>query len=170
MRLVERLLDQLNRAWGGDAWHGPPLRTLLDGVSERQSAERPLSGVHTIGEIVMHVTVWIDVVTRRLHGEAFEPASAAEDWPPCEKLSAALTRLEDAHSRLLDTVARMSADALDNPVPGKPYTAYVMLEGIIQHNLYHAGQIALLKKTLAGWPPTSPPTGEQRPSVTSSFS
>jgi uncharacterized damage-inducible protein DinB len=150
MRLVERLIDQLNRAWGGEAWHGPPLRPLLDGISEEQSAERPLARAHTIGEIVMHLAVWIDVVTRRLRGEAFEPASAAEDWPPCSQLSAALVLLEAAHSRLLDTLVRMSPEALDEAVPGKPYTAYVMLEGIIQHNLYHAGQIALLKKSLAG--------------------
>jgi uncharacterized damage-inducible protein DinB len=150
MRLVERLIDQLNRAWGGEAWHGPPLRPLLDGISEEQSAARPLAGAHTIGEIVMHLAIWIDVVTRRLHGEAFEPASAAEDWPPCRRLSAAIEQLEAAHSRLLDTLVRMSPEALDEAVPGKPYTAYVMLEGIIQHNLYHAGQIALLKKSLAG--------------------
>jgi uncharacterized damage-inducible protein DinB len=149
MRLTERLIDQLNRAWGGDAWHGPPLRPLLDGVSEQQSSLRALAGVHTIAEIVTHVTVWMDVVSRRLHGEAFEPASAAEDWPPCTLWSAAVAELERAHSRLLDTLARMSPEALDAPVPGKPYTAYVMLEGVIQHNLYHAGQIALLKKAIA---------------------
>jgi len=156
MRLVERLIDQLNRAWGGDAWHGPPLRSLLEGVSEAESRQRPLAGVHTIGEIAMHVRVWIDVVTRRLHGEAYEPTSAAEDWPPCQRLNGALEELDAAHSRLLDTVARMSPEALDDPVPGKPYTTWVMLEGVIQHNLYHAGQIALLKKSLAGSPPADP--------------
>jgi uncharacterized damage-inducible protein DinB len=156
MRLVERLIDQLNRAWGGDAWHGPPLRTLLDGIGERESSERPLAGTHTIGEIVTHVAVWIDVVTRRLQGEAYEPASAAEDWPPSDQFTLAIARLEAAHSRLLDTVARMSPEALDEPVPGKPYTAYVMLEGIIQHNLYHAGQIAILKRSLASSAPATP--------------
>jgi uncharacterized damage-inducible protein DinB len=152
MRLVERLIDQINRAWGGDAWHGPPLRPLLDGVSELESKQRPLPGVHTIGEIAMHVAVWIDVVTRRLHGEAFEPASAAEDWPAPKSLDSAIAALEAAHSGLLDAVARMSSAALDEPAPGKPYTVYVMLEGIIQHNLYHAGQIALLKKALTTAP------------------
>ena len=145
--MIERLIDQLNRAWGGDAWHGPPLRPLLDGISETESRERPLASAHTIAEITAHLTVWIDVVTRRLHGEVVVP-SAEEDWPRCARFSAAIAELEAAHGRLLDTLARMSPESLDDPVPGERYTAYVMLEGIIQHNLYHAGQIALLKKSL----------------------
>ena len=68
MRTTELLLDELNRVFGGNAWHGPALRNLLDGVSEKQAVARPLPNAHSILELVVHVGTWMDVVARRLAG------------------------------------------------------------------------------------------------------
>ena len=82
-------------------------------------------------------------------GTAKEPA-AEEDWRDVTPLpwADAVAALETAESRLADAVARLSVDDLDRIVAGRDYTTYVMLHGVIQHNLYHAGQIAILKKQL----------------------
>ena len=72
MRAIERILEQLNRAWEGEAWHGPALRTLLDGIGEDQSRARPIAGVHSILEIVVHCGTWMDVVSHRLAGNPRE--------------------------------------------------------------------------------------------------
>ena len=109
MRPTERLLDQLNRAFGGEAWHGPALRNLLDGVTDEQAKARPIRGAHSILELVVHVGTWNDVVGRRVGGTVVE-GSSVEDWADVSKISwkDAIERLDRAQSRLADAVARLS--------------------------------------------------------------
>ena len=143
MRPTERLLDQLNRAFGGEAWYGPALRNLLDGVSEEQAREHPIAGAHSILELVVHVRTWMDVVARRVATSEQVLTSSVEDWSDLTGTSWAetLVELENAESRLCDAVARLKDERLDE--------MYEQVIGVLQHNVYHAGQIALIKKALA---------------------
>ena len=144
----KRIADQLHRAYQGGAWHGPALRELLRGVTAKQAAARPLRGAHSIWELALHITAWKKAVRRRLLGEAIE-LSPRQDWPPVDKTAAwrkTLKALETAHRELKKTVARLPESRLKEVVPGRKHTVYVMLHGLVQHDLYHAGQIALLKK------------------------
>ena len=147
MREIERILDQLNRAWGGPSWTGVEIQPLLDGLTDEQSRAQTLPNAHSIIELVAHMRAWMDVVSGRLRGKPKEP-TAEEDWEDVTRLSwpAAIRQLENAESRLCDAVARLSTDDLDNIAIGTKDTVYVILHGVIQHNLYHAGQIAILKK------------------------
>jgi uncharacterized damage-inducible protein DinB len=147
MRPIERLLDQHNRAYGGEAWHGPALRQLLEDVTEEQARAHPVDGLHSIAEVVAHIRATMDMVSERLAGTPRE-LTTAEDWSDVTRTSwpAALEELDNAASRVSDAVARLTPEDLDQLVVGKDYTVYVMVHGVIQHNLYHAGQIALLKK------------------------
>lgn len=147
MRPTERLLDQLNRAYGGEAWHGPALRNLLDGVTESQAKARPIRDVHSILELVVHVGTWIDVVARRVGGQVVD-SNSVPDWADVTKTTwkGAVEALERAQSRLADAVARLSTEDLDKPVPGEKRSIYSEIMGALQHNVYHAGQIAILKK------------------------
>ncbi len=147
MRAIERLLDQLNRAYGGEAWHGPALRQLLEDVTEEEAKAHPIAGAHSVLELVVHVRATMDMVSERLAGTPRE-LTTEEDWPDVTRTSwaAALEELDNAESRVSDAVARLTPEDLDRIVVGKDYTTYVMVHGVIQHNLYHAGQIALLRK------------------------
>ena len=149
MRAIERILDQLNRAWGGPSWTGVDIRPLLDDVTDAQARAHPLPNVHSIIELACHMTATMDLVTYRLAGNPKELTSE-EDWRDVTQLgwAAAVEEMENAESRLSDAVARLSVDDLDRIVAGRDYTTYVMVHGVIQHNLYHAGQIAILKKAL----------------------
>ena len=154
MKETERIRDQMRRAFQGEAWHGPSLRELLDGVSARQAAQRPLGAAHTIWELVLHIAVWEDVVRRRLGGEQISELAADRDWPQLHDRGEAswretLEALERGHQRLLAAVEGLTDQRLTETVRGESYSAYAMLHGLIQHDLYHAGQIALLKKALA---------------------
>jgi uncharacterized damage-inducible protein DinB len=154
---VERIRDQLHRAFRGDAWHGPAVRELLQGVTAAQAAARPLPRAHTIWEIVLHVAAWASIVRRRIEGEEGITITPEVDWPPVVATDEgawreALGRLEAAHADLERTVGGLGDDALDRKAAGSPSTAYVLLHGVAQHDLYHAGQIALLKKTLGARP------------------
>jgi uncharacterized damage-inducible protein DinB len=150
MNECQRIADQLRRAMEGDAWHGPALRELLQSVSSEMAAGLPIRGLHSIWEIVLHIAAWTEAVRRRLHGD---PArlTPEEDWPavssPTEQSwKAALDRLAQAQQSLVDEVASLSPERLDEPIVPGMSSVYVTLHGVVQHHLYHAGQIALLKK------------------------
>jgi len=150
MTEIQRIADQLRRAYEGEAWHGPSLRELLSSVTAEQAARRPLPQAHTIWELVLHIAAWESIVRRRLGGEAVE-ATPEQDWPPVRDTSDAawkktLEELARSHLALRESVAALSDDQLRQKVAGQNYSIYGMLHGLIQHDLYHAGQIALLKK------------------------
>jgi uncharacterized damage-inducible protein DinB len=151
MSEVERIADQLRRAHEGKAWHGLALDELLEGVSAPAALARPIGGAHNIWEIVLHIGVWESVVRRRLSGEVVTDLPPEQDWPPVRDASGeawkeALTEFQRGHEQLQQAVARLADRQLGEPVPGTGYSVYFMLHGAIQHALYHAGQIALLKK------------------------
>ncbi len=148
---VARIADQLRRSFEGEAWHGPALMEVLEGVTARQAAARPMAGAHSIWELVLHLEAWTGVEIERLAGKPVEEPEAG-DWPAVKDTSAAawreaLRRLEAAHRKLLAAVERMPESRLEEMAPGRDHTIYFMLHGQAQHTAYHAGQIAVLKKS-----------------------
>ena len=148
---IERIVDQLQRAFNGRAWHGPSVMALLSDVDADQAAARPLKERHTIWELVPHINAWRDKVRRVLGGEEMESLPEEEDWPPVDDASEeawgeAVEELKRAHDELLEAVSGFCESRLDETVPGASYSFYNMLHGLVQHDLYHAGQIAILKK------------------------
>ena len=147
---LKRIADLLDRAGHGDAWHGPSVDATLAGVTAAQAAARPLADGHTIWELTLHIAVWERVVTRRFAGEELEP-TGAEDWPPVKATTEdawrrAVADLRKARGELRAAMLAFDGRRLDDTVQGKNYSFYVMAHGVVQHDLYHAGQIALLKK------------------------
>jgi len=150
---ASRIADQLRRAFDGSAWHGPALLELLEDVDAATAAAKPLPKVHTIWELVLHVAVWDAAALQRLGGEKCQPTGVA-NFPlvsvptePAWRKTVAETKR--THDRLVKTVAALPDSRLGDRVPGKRYDFYHMLHGIVQHELYHAGQIAILKKAQA---------------------
>jgi hypothetical protein len=146
----ERLADQLKRALNGDAWHGPSWRETLQGIAREAALHRPIPEGHTIAEVVLHATTWHDVVRRRLHGESPE-ISDAEDWPAAAfadeaAWSAAVGRLFETGNALVATVGQFPSEKLHEKRPGVDGVWFELILGELQHVLYHAGQVALLKK------------------------
>jgi uncharacterized damage-inducible protein DinB len=157
MSEIERIIDQLGREHEGDPWHGSPLSETLKGISAADASRRPIAGAHTIWELVLHMTGWKDEVRKRLSGApAAEPADG--DWPDAgeptpDRWRAALDGLETAHRNLVDAVRRLPEAKLHEPTNdprdralGAGVSHYVLLHGIVQHDVYHAGQIAILRK------------------------
>jgi len=153
MSEIERILDQMDRAFSGDAWHGPSLMSLLDGISAEDASKHTVRGAHSIWELVHHLGAWNTIVGRRLQGEDVE-ITTERDWPPVWEVNEsgwrrALDQLAESHARLRKVTQGMSEQRLQQKAAGPDYTCYVVLHGVVQHNLYHAGQIAILKKALA---------------------
>jgi uncharacterized damage-inducible protein DinB len=149
MNEINRIADQLRRSLEGEAWHGPALLEVL-GVNAKQAASRLLAGAHSIWEIVLHIVGSEILVCERLEGKP-KTLSPGEDWPPVTETSdeawrRTLEMLTDAHEKLQQLMLTASEDSLDQPIVEGASSTYITLHGIVQHNIYHAGQIALLKK------------------------
>lgn len=149
-----RLDDQLRRILEGEAWHGPSVLESLAGVSASHAASHPIAGGHSIWELVLHLATDHALVLRRIAGDG-SPLTAEASWPPCpapteqnwQRAREELTRL---NAELRQAVRDFPAERLDQLlVPESPYTAYTQFIGVTQHQAYHAGQIALLKRALA---------------------
>ncbi len=153
MSEIERINDQLKRAFRGEAWHGPSVMELLENVTAEQAAAHPIAGAHSIWEIVLHVRTWERIALRRIEEWTPIEATSEEDWPPVKETTEhawknAVNSLMLNHEALASSVASLDDARLSETVPGTQYSVYFLLHGVIQHDLYHAGQIALLKKDL----------------------
>jgi uncharacterized damage-inducible protein DinB len=151
MTETHRINGQLKRAYEGEAWHGPSLRELLDGVTAEQAAAKPIPNAHSIWELVNHIIAWEQIVRRRLEGEALVEVPDEMNFPPVNDASeaawqATLQSLAASNRSLRESIKRIDDAKLEETAPGTNYSNYFMLHGAIQHDLYHAGQIALLKK------------------------
>jgi len=156
---IVRIIDQLEREHSGDPWHGSPLSQILDGVSPTAASARPVPGAHSIWELVLHMAAWKNEVRHRLAGSpAAEPPEG--DWPAVGEVNEvawmqARERLDLAHRLLVSAIrefpeARLyeaTNDHRDRAL-GIGVTYYELLHGLVQHDVYHAGQIAVLKKGL----------------------
>jgi uncharacterized damage-inducible protein DinB len=153
MSETARLADQIRRAFKGDAWHGDSVLQLLADVDGKTAAARPIKTAHTIWELVLHIAAWDDAVRRRAGGTRVS-LSDQQNFPPVVETSEAawrksLEHLKHTHDALVKTVAGFPDSRLGERVPGKKatyHTYFYMFSGIVQHELYHAGQIALLSK------------------------
>src|SRR5271166_5248761 len=147
----ERILAQYDRVMNGDAaWHGYPIWQILEGISAKAAAHRPLADVHTIWEIVLHMIFWEGVAARRLAGQraGLDEALNFPAMPPATEANwhKTLEQFRASNQELRESLAKLDPARLDDLTAAGKRTFYDEAHGVIQHNVYHAGQIALLKK------------------------
>jgi len=147
------LLVLVDSAYDRVSWHGPNLRGSLRGVSLDAAAWRPQPGAHNVWELLVHAAYWKYVAWRRLTGAARGsfPLDGSNFFArPVEATAAAwradLRLLDAMHRELRAAVAAIPSRALDTPLPGSRVTRLRLVTGVAAHDIYHAGQIQLLKK------------------------
>lgn len=145
-----RISRQLKRGFEGNAWHGPAVMELLADVTAAQANARPIREAHTIWELVNHIRSVALQVQRRITGTPPTGAPEEADFPEVTDPSdAAWKRSVDAlaatHRELRALVEALPDSRLSEKMEGGA-TLYSNLHGLVQHDLYHAGQIAILKK------------------------
>ena len=150
---VRILLDLLDEAFAKKSWHGTNLRGSIRGLSPAVAAWRPAPGRHSIQELVVHAAYWKYAVWRRLVGEkrgsfSLEGSnwfSRSDHFDP-KGWAADVALLTAEHARLRDAVARLTPADLQRVPKGASFTVAGLVRGAAAHDLYHAGQIQLLKK------------------------
>ena len=152
---VQQLLEIIARAYDRHSWHGTNLRGSIRGLDPATAARRPGPGRHNVWELVVHAAYWKYVAWRRLTGEKrgsfpldgsnwFVRPLRSQDAAAVWKQDLAL--LADMHRRLRDTIAAMPGDALDKKAAGSSVTNFQLIAGVAAHDLYHAGQIQIIKR------------------------
>ena len=147
---ANRIQEQLERSFAGGAWHGPAVLESLSDVDAAKAAARPIADAHSIWELALHIAAWNKAGVRRLNGDRAD-LTDEENFPPVTDTSEAAWRqtiesLKGAHRELHAAIGSVDDARLDEPIIVEMSSVYRTLHGIIQHNVYHAGQIALLKK------------------------
>lgn len=144
---INRIISTLRKTFEKNAWHGPAVKEVLQDITT-ETATRKLPNVHSIVELVAHMTAWRIFVIQKLQGNETYKVTDEMNFPHGNEWTAVLQQLDASQHDLLKTIETFPADTLKELVPHgeHKYTFYTLLHGIIHHDLYHIGQIALLKK------------------------
>ncbi len=150
MSEITRILNHYDGVLNGSPWHGNPIWQILDGISPETAAARPPNGSHTIWEIVMHMTFWEGVGSERLAGQRAGlvdelnfpamPAPSDKNWQQT------LDQFRASNQQFRAALAQLDPARLDDLTAAGKRTYYNEAHGVIEHDIYHAGQIALFRK------------------------
>ena len=153
MKTGEKLTHQLQEVLSGEPWYGPSIYDILAHVTFESAYERPLPAAHTVTEIILHMLSWTEEVMDRLNGMAASSTPSSGDWPepgvPDEqKWQLWIDDLKLANVNLLKIISDFPEEQWPEPTNDTRYeqaaTYQELVEGFIQHQVYHAGQIAIL--------------------------
>jgi len=148
------MVELLDEAFFGPSWHGPSLLGALRGLNEKQAAWRPAKKRHNIWELAVHAAYWKYIARRRLTDQRERFPVKGSNWfiRPSDgrKWKDDVALLIDQHERLRDVVVAVPETALTQPIGPGRYTKGHLIRGIAAHDLYHAGQIQLLKRLQRG--------------------
>lgn len=151
MNEIQQLTDRYEQTLRGDAWYGYPVWTILQDIDAHCAAAQLLPGTHTIWQLVMHMEFWERVALRRLSGpvspQEDDPGNFPATPPPDEaEWQKTLESFRTSNREFRQAISQLDPSALDATPPQRQRTFRYELVGIIEHHIYHAGQIALLKK------------------------
>lgn len=150
LKILRKLLvDTFERT----CWHGKSLMKILEEVDHEKALQAPSSGTRNIWELVLHIIVWRTTPIIWMEGNPdyhFE-FGTPQDFPPIKDRSEAgwqqaLVDLKQSQEKLLATIDAFDPRQLHGQVGSRDYSYYEMLHGIVHHDIYHGGQIALLLK------------------------
>ena len=151
---TERIADQLKRAFHGEAWSGPSVKESLEGVTAEMAFEQALPEAHSIWELVHHITAWVQFVHKRVVSGESVNVTQELNFPPVNDKSEgawqeSITKMEAAEEALRKAILDFPESRLNEIFHAQSGTSYyIQMHGAVQHSLYHAGQIILMKRFL----------------------
>ncbi len=154
MNEVQRILDQYDRVLHGSAWHGDAIWQILEGISAERAAFRPVANVHSIWEIVGHMAFWEGMAAKRLAGlRAGLQEEEEGNFPAVPEATEAnwrktLDAFRASNQAFREALQKLDASQLDKLSAAGKRSFYDEAHGLIEHDVYHAGQIALLAKAM----------------------
>jgi len=149
MRQTERIAVSYRAATVKGAWYGPSLAELLAKISAEIATRRPVPGAHSISELLQHLLLWNDRVCNTSDSNALPPWKAEKDWAePAIAWNELASRWSRSRELLEDKIRSFPVEDLAKQVPGRNYNYETLFQGIVEHTIYHSGQIAMVVSML----------------------
>jgi len=146
---MSQIADAYHRATVGDAWYGPSLEELLKKISAELAAVPPVPGSHSILELLQHLLLWNDRVLNATDEHPMPKWQADKEWAeppiPWKEL---LAHWHKSRDLLEERIRKFPVGDLKKQVAGRDYDYEVLLRGIVEHAIYHSGQIAMVLSML----------------------
>jgi len=147
---IQNIKTLFDKTFNGPAWHGPSVKEVLKELSH-EDALKVVGNAYNIAEIVFHMIAWRNFLINKLKGQESYDVSKAENFQKFEHISKQewtnlKDRLENSQQELQDLLSKVDDDILNQKIGMRDYNFYTLMHGVIHHDLYHSGQIILLKK------------------------
>ncbi len=147
---IQNIKTLLDETFNGPAWHGPSVQEVLKDISNEE-ALKSVESAHNIAELVFHMIAWRNYLINKLKGQESYDVSEKENFQKIDHLTHdewvnLKSRLIASQEELQALLSKQNDEILNQKVGKRNYTFYVLMHGIIQHDLYHLGQIILTKQ------------------------
>jgi len=152
---IKRIYKNMSATYDGQPWHGDNLLSLLSGITAEKAATRPERLSHSIAEIVCHMTAWRYFVIEKIKGNAeYEVWDTELNWRKIVAMNETEWKtiqddLLKSQTQLLQHIEQIPESIMSTIVDGRKYNFRLMLQGIVQHDIYHSGQISMIKKLVS---------------------
>ena len=146
---AHRIARMLEKTWDKSPWYGPSIQSILSEITMKEATQRAGQS-HSIIELVLHMASWRGFVVSRLRGNNEFQVEEADNFPTPGSWSDAIQKLEQSQQELVAAAKEFPDTKLGELVPhaSHKYTYYTLLHGILQHDIYHIGQIQLIRKSV----------------------
>lgn len=147
---IDRIVRLIEKSFDKQPWYGSSIMTILGGIKPEIVSQK-VNDTHSIIELVLHMVSWRIFVIKRLNGDHDFQVTDEFNFPKPETWEEAVNKLQLSQQELIKAVKKFPEERLGEICPSKEhkYTYYTLLHGIAQHDVYHLGQIALLKKAFS---------------------
>jgi uncharacterized damage-inducible protein DinB len=145
-----RISRMIEKTWDKSPWYGPSIKSTLLEITAKE-ADLRAGQSHSIIELVLHMASWREFVVSRLRGDNEFKVTETDNFPAPGPWEDAMKKLEQSQRELLEAAKEFPDARLGELVPhaSHKYTFYTLLHGILQHDIYHIGQIQLIRKSVA---------------------
>jgi uncharacterized damage-inducible protein DinB len=151
---MQSIIRNLENTLGGTPWYGRPVYELLEEIDPAMAYKKPNENSHSLADLLYHMITWADFALKRIEGDKEKDMAAFEkmDWreidPAVHTWKKGLTEFRSIHKKIIQLLEKKDDEFLKEIVDYRNYNFRFLLNGFIQHNIYHIGQIAYLKKLL----------------------
>ena len=152
---INSYINEFQTVYNGEPWYGKSLMAIINSADPKDVFKKQKSGSHSVYEITHHLYAWRDLLTKRLKGvNASIEVNSKEDWVPLPKEQTAATwkelikKLGQNQYELIESLAKLNDEDLDKDLANTSNSLRTFLNGQLQHDIYHIGQVALAIKNV----------------------
>lgn len=154
MSTLTGIIKKMKQVFEGDPWYGKSVMKIIADVNESIIYQKPNASAHSAIELLYHMINWEEFTLHQLEGSVNDPSRyELQNWreiePQTHTWSEGIAAFSAMHKRIVEILNASGEDILEKEVAYRKYNMRFLLDGLIDHNIYHAGQLALLQKTLA---------------------